>query len=497
LTEPLDEGLVFARHDRVEGKVLIIGAGTVGSSLAMQLALLGVDLRLVDKDILEPQNIVRHQAGAPYLGQPKVVIADLIRQRLPHVNVEGIFGSFAGQPDPDDPVEPMPDEDQRRYIAEADVVIAATDRIEVQRHINSLCFELETTAVFPGVWVGPQTGEAESGEVLWVDPRRRMPCYECVTLFRQEAQDAEAGRGAQADIDSIVLATALVVRGLLQPESDHAQILRPVRGVHENLILVHGFMPPTREVGQIFNGRAIQNVRVRFPINPCPVCGRSSRPNTQRPPTRPPAPAVRVTSATAISMPRAVNPPPPRRSQPLSLLPLAGLLAALAALALLSWGVLAGVGAVVSWVHSLTGSAHAAAAGNAPAYRPPAGAALPAAPSASPSPSSPPQSVPWTSPASFPVTYPADMTIACVQQYGQGTSAQLTSTSVPSYDVVCVQGGSSVGGLDLDGFCAWLAQQDHYQSADGWWSGNPERFDTNTSDQPWLDWRCYDNENRP
>jgi molybdopterin/thiamine biosynthesis adenylyltransferase len=490
LTQPLDEGLVFARHHRVEGAVLIIGVGTVGSSLAMQLALLGVDLRLVDKDILEPQNIVRHQAGAPYLGEPKVVVADLIRQRLPHCSVDGIHADFTQ----------LPEEDQHRYITEADVVVAATDETDIQRYVNRLCFELQTTAVFPGVWVGAQTGEAESGEVLWVDPSRRQPCYECVTLFRQEAQDAHAGRGAQADIDSIVLATALVVRGLLQPESDHADILRPVR---ENLILVHGFMPATREAGRVFNGRAIVHVQVRFPTDPCPVCHRSSRPNTQRPPTRPPAPApaTRITSATAISMPRAVNPPLPRRSQPLPLLPLAGLIAALAALALLSWGVLSGVGAVFSWVHSLTGSAHAAAAGNAPAYQPPAGkhiaAPVTAVPSASPSPSSPPPSVPWTSPASFPITSPADMTIACVQQYGEGTSAQLISTSVPSYDVVCIQDGSSVGGLDLDSFCAWLAQQDHYRSANGWWSGNPERFDTNTSDQPWLDWRCYDNESRP
>ncbi len=490
MTEPLDEGLVFARHDRVEGAVLIIGVGTVGSSLAMQLALLGVDLRLVDKDILEPQNIVRHQAGAPYLGEPKVVVADLIRQRLPHVNVQGIHADFTQ----------LPEEDQHRFITEADVVVAATDETDIQRYINRLCFELQTTAVFPGVWVGAQTGEAESGEVLWVDPGRRQPCYECVTLFRQEAQDAHAGRGAQADIDSIVLATALVVRGLLQPDSDHAEILRPVR---ENLILVHGFMPATREAGRVFNGRAIVHVQVRFPTDPCPVCRRSSRPNTQRPPTRPPAPAPasRLTAATAIPMP-PVAAPPPRRSRPLPLLPLAGLIAVLAVLALLGWGISLGVGAFMSWVHP--GVAHGAAANNPPAHGPQAGghaaAHVPVVLPASPSPSSSPQSVPWTSPASFPISYPQDMTVACAQQFGQGSYAQLANENPPSYDIVCVSGGTAYSGLDLDAFCPWLAQRDHYLSpapAPGWWSGNPERFDTNTSDQSWLDWRCYNSESRP
>jgi hypothetical protein len=110
-----------------------------------------------------------------------------------------------------------------------------------------------------------------------------------------------------------------------------------------------------------------------------------------------------------------------------------------------------------------------------------------------------PTSKPWTSPVSFPITYPEDMTVACAQQDGQGSTAELTSTSVPSYDVVCVNGGAA-NSLDLDAFCPWLAQDEHYKSPngrDGWWSGNPERFDSSTSDQPWTDWRCYNTENRP
>lgn len=104
------------------------------------------------------------------------------------------------------------------------------------------------------------------------------------------------------------------------------------------------------------------------------------------------------------------------------------------------------------------------------------------------------------SPSSFPITYPGDMTTACAQQFGQGAYAQLASENPPSYDVVCVLGGQAYSGLSLDTFCPWLAQEHGYQSPsgpDGWWSGNPERYDTNTSDQPWLDWRCYNNMSRP
>jgi molybdopterin/thiamine biosynthesis adenylyltransferase len=260
LTDTFDEGSVFARHDKVQGAVLIIGVGTVGSSLAMQLARLGVSLRLIDKDTLEPHNIVRHQLDNTHRWQPKTVLADEIRRRFPWVHAEGIFADFTE----------LPPEERRRYINEADVVVAATDEGDVQRFINRDCIEARKPVVFPGVWVDPDTEEAEAGEVLWVDPRRRMPCYQCVTIYREEAQDAQAGRGAQADIDSIVLATALVVRGALQPGSVHAEILHE----HENLMLVHGFIPPSRQAGEIFAGRSILHVQVPFPSRPCPACHR-------------------------------------------------------------------------------------------------------------------------------------------------------------------------------------------------------------------------------
>jgi hypothetical protein len=104
------------------------------------------------------------------------------------------------------------------------------------------------------------------------------------------------------------------------------------------------------------------------------------------------------------------------------------------------------------------------------------------------------------SPASFPLTWPGDMTQACVQQYGQGTHAELVITSPLSYSGACTNGSANLGGIDLTGFCPLLAQHDHYQSPNGpngWWSGNPERYDTNISDKPWTDWRCYNSSNTP
>jgi hypothetical protein len=254
------------------------------------------------------------------------------------------------------------------------------------------------------------------------------------------------------------------------------------------------------------------------PRRPAPEAGQPAAPHNPRPAPDRPAPPRPGAGAGGMGAPPGDIGARPRPRAPAARTAIPvwwfGLAAVLLVLGLVVWGISAGIQAAV---HTLSGATQPSVTATGPSV-PPASAAHSPAPATSmsqrvvppPAPASSSRPAPtrttptqtqsgkvWTSPTSFPITYPADMATACIQQYGQGASAQLTSTSVPSYDVVCVQGGTSVGGLDLDSFCAWLAQQDHYRSADGWWSGNPKRFDTNASDQPWLDWRCYNSENRP
>jgi hypothetical protein len=98
-----------------------------------------------------------------------------------------------------------------------------------------------------------------------------------------------------------------------------------------------------------------------------------------------------------------------------------------------------------------------------------------------------------SSPASFPIQYPGDMTLACIQQYGQGSQARWVDTvSTPSYGVQCFQGSSLLGGLDLDKWCPADAALHHYSSPAGWYSDNPYRYSTATSTiKPWTTWRRY------
>ena len=605
LTEGTNEDQIFARHNRLRGSVLIVGAGAVGSSIALQLARLGVRLRFIDKSVLAPENIVRHQLGVEDLGQPKTVLAERIRQRLPWCEVDGIYADFT---------ELAPSVRQW-YLEEADVVIAATDEAEVQRFINHQCISAGKPVIFPGVWVDHLTGEAEAGEILWRDPRRgNMPCYECATSQQNyEPGDAQVGRGAQADFEPIVLAATEAVRGLLQPQSIHARFLDDRR----TLILVRGFTPARQLVAEAFGKTYIRYEQVPFPLKPCPACG-AQRPSA--PPEESPsdtAPIDEIWGGTIFPPERP--PPAPNRTRHFGIA--VGFLALIAFILVVLVRIHSGISSAPEPSVPALPTAHwrivcvnytLPSQPNSPVTPCPGGqfgvydptdslirigyeiqgmnstyselyargslkervqfysdngtgrmiricqnphidktgkhfvfdlpgtvakvvveiycnkrstvcqhigqviwkgqhtttilpiVSLPRSgsptSSASASPRPNPPSRPHRSPASFPITYPRDMTIACAQQFGAGSYAQLGNYNPPSYDIVCMQDGQAHTGLDLNLFCPWLAKQLRFSSPngpDGWWSGNPERDDQSTSDQPWLDWRCYNTPNRP
>jgi hypothetical protein len=264
LTEPAEDR-VWARHPRLRGSVLVVGAGAVGGFLAEELARIGFSpLCLVDPDVLAVENLVRHPLGAGDLGLPKApALAARIRADFPLCAATGLQADFTR----------LPEDEQRTLVREADVVVAATDSAACQRHVNRVALEVGTPAVFPAVWVDPRIRDAEVGEILWMDPDRTTPCYECAAAFRRGAADAQAARGARVDIQLVALATAQVVTALAHPEDERSAILDPRR----TAIYLHGLTPTSPGVRATFpaSGLSSRNVRVPFPSRPCPACHRS------------------------------------------------------------------------------------------------------------------------------------------------------------------------------------------------------------------------------
>jgi adenylyltransferase/sulfurtransferase len=188
-------------------RVLVIGAGGLGSPAAMYLASSGVGkITIFDHDEVDLGNLQRQIAfRTSDIGAPK---AERLRQTLlelnPEIEVEAFCqraeGSILSQ-----------------AVAAADVVIDACDNFDSRFAINQACFASATPLV-SGAAIRLQ------GQVTVFDPRQQAsPCYRC--LYREDAtlpQESCRDRGVFAPlvgiIGSIQAAEALkLLLGLGQP----------------------------------------------------------------------------------------------------------------------------------------------------------------------------------------------------------------------------------------------------------------------------------------
>jgi molybdopterin/thiamine biosynthesis adenylyltransferase len=141
--------------------VAIVGLGSGGGFVAQALAMSGVGrFVLIDSDVIEPANVVRHVADLRYVGKPKVeAVADLIRHRNPQAKVETIYGRLEAHKD---------------RLAGVDLVVVGVDGEQSKYAINGVCRENGLTAIYAGVYE-----KGEGGDVVVIRPTRDGPCYAC------------------------------------------------------------------------------------------------------------------------------------------------------------------------------------------------------------------------------------------------------------------------------------------------------------------------------
>lgn len=131
-------------------RVLVAGVGSGGSSVALQLVMAGLkNFVLLDKDILEPENVMRHVCGRRYLGWKKVdAVEDVLRDRNPNINVRKIEADIMAYPE------------LESVIRAVDVVVLATDNEQTRYLINDLCVKNKKPFVVARVFTRGIGGEA-------------------------------------------------------------------------------------------------------------------------------------------------------------------------------------------------------------------------------------------------------------------------------------------------------------------------------------------------
>ncbi|MCB6178999.1 molybdopterin-synthase adenylyltransferase MoeB [Rhodobacter sp. Har01] len=148
-------------------KVLVVGAGGLGSPALLYLAAAGVGrIGVIDPDTVEGSNLQRQIIHADErIGMPKVFSAEAAMKALnPFVEVRPYHRRFQ-----DDIAEAL--------VAEYDLVLDGTDNFGTRYLVNRTCAKLAKPLVAGAItqWEGQLS--------VW-DPARGAPCYECVFPVR-------------------------------------------------------------------------------------------------------------------------------------------------------------------------------------------------------------------------------------------------------------------------------------------------------------------------
>ncbi len=154
---------LFESAEMLKKFAVIIGCGSVGARVALELARAGVGrFLLIDDDILKPHNICRHTHGMRDLGRFK---ADLLREDILNIDPAAEVTTFRGK------LENVP-LSLFENLGKNGIVFATAD----DRSANALANALSNTLGVPFIAVGCWA-RAHAGEVFYHIPNRGMKTY--------------------------------------------------------------------------------------------------------------------------------------------------------------------------------------------------------------------------------------------------------------------------------------------------------------------------------
>lgn len=233
----LDAIGVEGQQRLLDSHALVIGAGGLGSPVALYLGTAGVGrITLVDHDTVDVTNLQRQIAhNLARVGQPK---AESARETIAAIN-------------PDVQVLPVVQRADAawldRAVAEADVVLDCSDNFQTRQAVNAACVAARKPLV-SGAAIG------FDGQISVYDSRQaEAPCYACI--FPPDATFEEVRCSTMG-----VFAPLVGIIGSMQA----AEALKLLAGVGSSLA---GRL-------QMLDARSMEWTEIRLPRQPaCPVCG--------------------------------------------------------------------------------------------------------------------------------------------------------------------------------------------------------------------------------
>lgn len=231
----------------LDSRVLVVGAGGLGSPLLLYLAAAGVGtLGVIDDDAVDLSNLQRqivHDSGA--IGRPKVESA---RATIARINPEVTIVAYR---------ERLTAANALTLFADYDVIADGSDNFPTRFLINDAChFAMRPLVSGAILRFDGQVATFRSYPPAGGGTRPRGPCYRC--LFPAPPPEGDVPSCAEAG----VLGAFCGVIGSLQA----TEVIKELLGIGESLA---GFL-------LLCDGLRAEFRRIRVPPDPgCPLCGTS------------------------------------------------------------------------------------------------------------------------------------------------------------------------------------------------------------------------------
>jgi molybdopterin-synthase adenylyltransferase len=235
----LDEVGEAGQQKLLQSRVLVIGAGGLGSPLLLYLAAAGVGaLGIVDNDEVDLSNLQRQIVHVTEsIGAPKVESA---RRTLAHINPEVKIESHALRLD---------ESNAASLVEQYDLVADGSDNFATRYLLNDVCYRLKKPLI--GAALSPFDGQLSTFKAYLGPPH---PCYRC--LFREPPPPDSVPRCETAGI----LGAIAGVMGTLQA----TEVLKELLGIGESL---SGTL-------LVYDALRAGFHSIKLPRDPdCPTCG--------------------------------------------------------------------------------------------------------------------------------------------------------------------------------------------------------------------------------
>ena len=175
----MNDDNIFARIDKLfdvgllaDAKVLIAGCGSGGGNLALQLVMSGIrNFTLIDNDVIEPENIIRHVCDRRFVGKRKVdALEEVLLGRNSSINIRKLD------------VDIMHFNDLESEIKNNTIVALATDNEPTRYLVNDICVRNKTPFVVARVFT-----RGIGGEVFSYRPKSGG-CLACLEKVLERSQ---------------------------------------------------------------------------------------------------------------------------------------------------------------------------------------------------------------------------------------------------------------------------------------------------------------------